>query len=153
MLIQNAQKKDLPQILELQKICYRESAKRYNDFAIAPLVQTLDELEKEFEKTTILKAEKNDRIVGSVRAYEKNGTCFIGRVIVHPEFQNKGIGKNLIREIENRFSHAARYELFTGFRDKKNLHFYKSLEYLPFKEEKHNDSLTMIFLEKLSKKE
>lgn len=38
---------DLPEVLKLQKLCYKENALRYNDFKIPPLTQTLDELEKD----------------------------------------------------------------------------------------------------------
>lgn len=93
MIIANAEFVDLPSILELQKLCYRENAIRYDDFTIPPLMQTIKELQNEFETNIILKVEEQSEIIGSIRAYEKDGTCFIGRVVVHPDHQNKGIGK------------------------------------------------------------
>ena len=148
ILIEKAGLIDLPKILDLQKLCYHESGERYNNFAIAPLTQTLQELEAEYRSALVLKASMGDTIVGSIRAFVKNGDCYIGRVIVHPAHQNKDIGKELMKEIEKRFSDAARFELFTGFRDEKNLHFYKTRNYVPYKEEKISDDLTLIYLEK-----
>jgi GNAT superfamily N-acetyltransferase len=142
---------DLPAILTLQKLCYQESGKRYNDFTIPPLIQTIEELESEFQNVIILIAIINDTIIGSVRAYMEKGTCYIGRLIVHPDFQNRGIGKALMRDIEKQFPGIKRFELFTGFRDEKNLYFYKSLGYKPFKEEKKSETLTLVFLEKVKK--
>ena len=80
MEIENVELIDLPSILELQKLCYQENAERYNDFKISPLVQTIDDLKEEFKYCIILKAEDDLKIIGSIRAFEKNGTCYIGRI-------------------------------------------------------------------------
>jgi ribosomal protein S18 acetylase RimI-like enzyme len=149
MKVENAELIDLPSILELQKLCYQENAERYNDYTIGPLVQTIDNLKEEYKNGIILKVEDDSKIIGSVRAFEKNKTCYIGRVIVHPDYQNKGIGKKLMAEIENRFSKSARFELFTGFKDQKNIYFYQKLGYRIFKTKKVTDNLDLIYLEKV----
>lgn len=88
-------------------------------------------------------------IVGSVRAYSKTDTCYISRLVVLPEYQNKGIGKALMNEIENQFkNNVARYELFTGSRDKRNLYLYNQLGYKSFKTEKHNNEISFVYMEK-----
>ena len=75
-----------------------------------------------------LKASVGGRIVGSVRAHVREGTCFVGRLIVHPDFQNRGIGTGLLNELERivltreAFWDAERFELFTGSRSEKNLY-------------------------------
>jgi GNAT superfamily N-acetyltransferase len=86
-------------------------------------------------------------IVGSVRAFEKDGSCYIGRLIVHPGYQNKGIGKKLMKAIEKCFE-GVRFELFTGHLDEKNLTFYEKLSYKKFREEKINDDLRFVYFEK-----
>jgi len=65
------------------------------------------------KESIILKLFKDKKIVGSARAYEKEGTYFIGRVIVYLDYQNRGIGKKLMEGIEKCFN-SVRYELFTG---------------------------------------
>ncbi len=142
-----ATKIDLEDILDLQKLAYQENAIRYNDFTILPLNQTLEELKKELEGSIILKVVEDRRIVGSVRAFEKDGSCYIGRLIVHPDYQNKGIGKKLMKAVEKCFK-GARFELFTGHLDEKNLAFYGKLGYKRFKDEKINDALRFIYFEK-----
>ena len=72
-------------------------------------------------------------IVGSVRAYLERGTAYIGRLIVKPEYQNKGIGTKLMEAIEQHFKFANRYELFTGHKSTQNLHLYQELGYYEFK--------------------
>ena len=148
MDIKNAELGDLDKILELQKICYQENAIRYNDDNIQPLTQTLGDLEKEFNEQLFLKIEIDSKIIGSVRAFSKNNICYIGKLIVHPEHQNMGHGTKLMKEIERRFDKVQKYELFTGFRDDKNIYLYKKLGYKIFKENIINDNLKLVFMEK-----
>ncbi len=142
---------DCREILELQQLCYRQEAEIYDDYSIPPLIQTLEELMREFESSTVLKAVHEKRIIGSVRARSNSDSCFIGRLIVHPDFQNKGIGTRLMNEIERRMRTPGRYELFTGEKSAKNLHLYKKLGYEIFKKGSLNDGLIMVFLEKSMK--
>ena len=102
------------EILRLQRIAYRSEAELYNDYSIPPLTQTVEDMEADFRRHLILKAEVDGRIVGSVRGYQSEGSCFIGRLIVHPDFQRRGIGTRLMNEIESHFRDSARFELFTG---------------------------------------
>jgi GNAT superfamily N-acetyltransferase len=141
-------------ILELQKVAYQSEAKIYDDFEIPPLTQTLAEMEGDFARQTILKASLSGRIVGSVRAYERDDTCHIGRVIVHPECQNRGLGARLLRAIEERFPAVGRYELFTGQRSERNLYFYKKYGYSAFRTEAGpTPGSCLVYLEKRAARE
>jgi ribosomal protein S18 acetylase RimI-like enzyme len=148
MIIEQATVLDAQEILALQKLAYIGEAEIYNDFTIQPLHQTIVEITSEIGMQYILKCVVNDRIVGSVRAYMTEGTCMIGKLIVHPKFQNKGIGTKLLEEIENHFNGAERFELFTGSKSEKNLYLYRKQGFEIFKSEKVNDALTLVFMEK-----
>jgi len=91
-----------------------------------------------------------NKIVGSVRGYKENGTCFIGRLIVDSKFQNKGFGKLLMNNIEKEFSGCTRLELFTGDKSNKNLYLYNKLGYKEFKRQRINEKLVLIYLEKIN---
>ena len=151
MIITEAQSIDLPEILDLQKSAFHEAAVRYNNPNIPPMQQTLPELEKEFDEQLILKAEENSKIIGSVRAYSKNNVCYIGKLIVHPQYQNRGIGSMLMNEIEKRFDSVQRYELFTGSKDEKNIFLYTKLGYKIFEEKTIKDNLVIVFMEKVKR--
>ena len=147
--ILTANKNDLDKILQLQKDCYVTEAMIHNDYNIPPLNQDLKSLENDFNTMTILKGQIDGQIIASVRGFLKNGTCYIGRLIVRSDFQNKGFGKLLMDSIEAIFKDCQRFELYTGFKSQKNLYLYNKLGYKEFKREKINDKLTLIYLEKI----
>ena len=143
---------DLKTILTLQKECYQTEAALHDDYDIPPLKQDLTSLEKEYKEGMLfLKAMIDGQIVGSVRGYVKNDTCFIGKLIVKQEFQNRKIGQTLMQAIESHFGDCQRYELFTGFKSEKNLYLYNKIEYMEFRRQWVNEKLTLVYLEKMKK--
>jgi hypothetical protein len=85
-----ANRNDLRIILDLQKDCYLTEAALHDEYNIPPLTQDLKSLETEYNSgVLILKAMIDSQIVGSVRGYANNGTCYIGRLIVDKILQNK----------------------------------------------------------------
>ncbi len=148
MLIELAHPVDAQDILDLQKLAYQSEAALYNDYSIPPLTQSLDQMQADFRQQVVFKAMLDGRIVGSVRGYLQDGTCHIGRLIVHPDLQNRGIGKRLLSRIEEHFGQAQRYELFTGDRSARNLHLYTKFEYRVFRTERLTEKTTIVFLEK-----
>lgn len=130
LIIQQATIEDAREILALQKRAFLQEAKLQDNFLIAPMVQTLSELENEFPDFLVLKGSINGRIIGSVRGKIINDKCYIGRLIVDPVFQQKGYGSTLLNAIESRFSHAAIFELFTGESSDNNIRFYSKRGYI-----------------------
>ena len=114
MEISDAAEADLPSILELQKLAYQSEAILYSDWSLPALTQTIKSINEEFHISKFVKAVMDGTIVGSVRANSTEGKCEVGRLIVHPEYQRKGIGSKLLLRIEDLFPDAHQYELFTG---------------------------------------
>ena len=150
VVIEHADVEDAEEILALQKLAYQSEAAIYDVYTIPPLTQTLAEITADFDEQYFLKASVDGRIIGSVRAFESEGTCFIGRLIVHPDFQNRGIGTWLMSDVEQIFDKARRYELFTGHKSERNLHLYQKLGYEPFRTERVTESLVLVHLERLN---
>lgn len=119
---------DAEEALTLQKLAYRSEAKCYNNYDIPPLKQTIGEIKEQFKSHIFLKAVSEGKIISTVRAYEKDGTCYVGRLAVHPDRQNQGIGTALMRDIEKLYS-PKRYEFFVGSKSDKNIHLYQKLGY------------------------
>lgn len=146
-MIEKAKFDDLKEILDLQHLAYITEAKRFNNMNIQPLTETLNELIEEFNKGIVLKLTIDNKIVGSIRAYEKDDTAYIGKLMVHPEYRNKGYGSMLLKEIEECYKNK-RYELFTSTRSIENIRMYERVGYKPFKTEKIDNELEFIYLEK-----
>lgn len=149
MIIERAEPIDLQEILDLQYLAYQSEAKLFNNPNIPPLKQTWSDVLEEYQKGLILKAsDDTGRIVGSIRGYCSNETVYIGKLMVHPDMQNQGIGTKLLNSIEKEFPNQ-RYELFTSTRSSKNIILYERLGYKIFDEKKITDELKFIYLEKL----
>ena len=149
ILIEEATISDGEEILALQKLAYRSEAELYGDFTIPPMIQTLEEMRSDIRNQTVLKAVAEGRLAGTVRAFVRGDTCYVGRLAVHPDLQNRGIGRELMNRIESAFEKAGRFELFTGHLSEKNLHLYRKLGYKEFRTVKAHERLTIIFLEKV----
>jgi ribosomal protein S18 acetylase RimI-like enzyme len=150
--IETAHQNDSRAILDLQKLVYISEAAIYNDYSIPPLKQTPEEIQDQFETHRFLKATINNKIVGSVRARNTRDICSIGRLIVYPQHQNRGIGTSLMKRIEELLP-SNRYVLFTGHKSERNLYLYNKLGYREYRRKKVNQKLTLVFLEKRIKSE
>lgn len=140
---------DAHEILGLQKIAYQKEAILYDDWTIPPLTQTLHEIQTDFKHSVFLKAVWENRIVGSVRALFDSGSCKIGRLIVHPDYQGKGIGSVLMKNIEASCPSAKRFELFTGTKSIDNIRLYQKLVYVEYRQQDLSQKVRLVVMEKL----
>ncbi|WP_338077702.1 GNAT family N-acetyltransferase [Acetobacterium wieringae] len=89
----------------------------------------------------------NSKLIGSVRGFVDNDTLYIGKLIVHPDYQGNGIGTALLKEIEKDNS-GLRQELFTSDQSLRNLRLYKRLGFVQFKIKPLSKDLNLVFMEK-----
>jgi len=147
MRIVKAEYSDLSEILQLQHLAFQSEAILLNNEKIPPLLQTLQELEEEYSRGVILKAvDTEDKIVGSVRGHVERNTLYIGKLIVHPTVQNRGIGRKLLDEIERLYPRL-RYEIFTSSKSSRTLKMYEKRGYRQFKEKIISD-IMIVYMEK-----
>jgi chorismate mutase-like protein len=146
--ITEATRDDLQSILDLQIASYQSEAMINDDFEIAPLLYSMQNMEKEYNDYKIFKAVFQDTIIGSVRGYQKNDISYLGKLIVHPDFQNLGIGRKLMLFFEKYFINCSECELFTGTNSVKNISLYKKMGYEIFKEEKISDKYGFVYMRK-----
>lgn len=152
--IGRASRAETGEVLTLQRAAYVAEALLYDDARIPPLLQTQDELEAELAapSTVALTALLGPRMVGAVRAVRASDdrtAWAIGRLVVAPDVQGRGIGRRLLSAIETAApSDVARYTLFTGHLSRANLDFYTRCGYVETRRETQRNGLVMIHLDK-----
>ena len=138
---------DLQEILQLQYLAYQSEAALFGSNDIPPLKQTIDEVIEEYHKGVILKLVADNKIIGSIRAWETEGTAHVGKLMVHPDYRHCGYGTKLLNEIESYFSQK-RFVLFTSTRSINNLRMYQRMGYKEFERKDVTAELEFIYLEK-----
>lgn len=142
---------DLEDILKLQKTAFLSEAELYDNYNIEPLTQTIESIRSDFENHVFLKAEYKGDIIGSVKVRNNDSFCWIGKLMVNPDFRNKGIGRMLMTEAEKIYPQAVEYILFTGSESMKNIQLYESLGYVKT-EEFEDEKSPKVLLVKMIKK-
>ena len=145
-----AEKNDAPEILALQKTAYQSEAEIYGDDSLPALQQTLEEMQTEFDRSgqVFIKTVVNGKIIGSMRGYALNDSAYLSRVLVHPYFRGRGIGRRLVEETEKAFPNAKRFEVKTGHKSERNLFQFRHHGYQEFKTEPFTPAITWVYLQK-----
>jgi ech hydrogenase subunit C len=147
-LYMRAEPSDAPEILALQKVAYQSEAEIYGDDSLPALQQTLDDLQNDFALMVFIKAVVNGKIIGAVRGFVEGQTAYLRRVVVHPYFRRRGIGRRLLDEIEKAFPNVTRFEAKTGHQSKRNLYQLTQRGFKPFKTEPFTSAITWVCLQK-----
>ena len=90
----------------------------------------------------------NGKIIGSARGYALGDTAYVRRMIVHPYFRGRGIGRRLLKEIENAFPDVKRFEAKTGHQSKRNLFQLTQSGYKAFRTEPFTPHVNWVYLQK-----
>ncbi|MEI4271759.1 GNAT family N-acetyltransferase [Klenkia sp. LSe6-5] len=125
------------ELLTLQRAAYVTEAQLYDDTRLPALTQTLDELTAELRASSCTAAWLGPRLVGAVRTRAVDGVLHVGRLVVAPDLQGRGLGSRLLAAAEEASS-CTTATLFTGHRSTANLRLYARLGY----RETHREPLT-----------
>jgi tRNA (guanine37-N1)-methyltransferase len=125
-----ATRADAGELLTLQRACWLQEAIANDDVAGIPaLHESLDDVRAWLgEWTTYVVRVPSDagRLVGAVRGRLVDDAWDIGRIMVAPDLQGRGLGRLLLEHIQQVAPpEATSYVLFTGERSHDNLRMYK----------------------------
>lgn len=150
MKMETASVEDVPELLELQYKAFRPVAESVNWLDAPNLTETVEHALGEFPKYTTLKMLSDDgKIIGSVRGRVEDGSLYIGRLMVLPEYQKHGYGRILLHEIQSVLSHNRAW-LDTCGELPKTVAFYEREGFRKFATKLFENGHTWISMEKKS---
>ncbi|GAA1777692.1 GNAT family N-acetyltransferase [Streptomonospora arabica] len=144
---------DAGEIWTLQRAAFVDEAQLYGDPFILPLAETADNVRRAVEGAGhVLTAVEGHRIVGAVRGRAEDATGLLNRLCVAPDRRHRGIGRALVRALEERMAHAhpglAAFTVFTGQQNEAHLRLYRSLGYTETGRERMSDHLALVHMRK-----
>ena len=126
---------DAGELMTLQRAAYLSEARSHNDLDLPPLVETLSEVEAQLDDAAViaLGLRLTGRLVGSVRVRLRGETAEVGRLVVAPDLQGRGLGTRLLTCVDDVLPVGVRrLELFTGEHSHANLRLYQRHGYVEF---------------------
>ena len=123
---------DAGEILTLQRAAYITEAQAHDDAHLPPLTQSLADLRAELTRPSVTAWGFRDtgRLLAAVRVDVDRSVARLGRLVVAPDCQGRGLGSRLLRAAERRCpTGVSTVELFTGERSVANLRLYHRLGY------------------------
>jgi tRNA (guanine37-N1)-methyltransferase len=140
---------DAGEIHSLQRAAYLSEAQVYDDLTIPPLQEHLDGMVERITAGVVWKAVAGSRIVGAVHVAVEGEIARIGRLMVAPDWQGKGVGTKLLRVAEQTApAQVTSYELFTGSQSEGNLRLYRKAGYREVRREPQTAKVELVVLVK-----
>jgi tRNA (guanine37-N1)-methyltransferase len=130
--VRPATRADAGELFTLTRACWLQELWANPGSMIPALEESLDDAIRGLEDWTTFVAVSDGRIVGSTRGkLVGDGTVWdVGRVMVAPDLQGRGLGRHLLRMIEEVApADATTYELWTGAGSADNIRMYKKAGY------------------------
>jgi predicted N-acetyltransferase YhbS len=125
--IRPATEADFTALLQVQQAAFGEYATVYQGSGWT--TETLESLREDAKEKHIFVAEVDGAVVGSVRFWTVAGVCVIRLLSVNPTHQRQGVGKALIKQIEEVTTGAHKLYACTMLRTARNIQFFVSLGY------------------------
>lgn len=120
---------DAGELFTLQRACWLQELEANPGVEIPALRESLDDVRRGLGEWTVMVAREpaSGRLVGAVRGrLDAHGEWDIGRVMVAPDLQGRGLGRGLLELVEQLApAGVATYVLFTGARSTANQRMYK----------------------------
>jgi tRNA (guanine37-N1)-methyltransferase len=127
---------DAGEIWTLQRACWLQEAWLNETLDMPPLTETLDDVRRALGSWRTYVVLAGGRLVGSVRGRVEGEQWEVGRIMVAPDLQGRGLGRWLL-ELGERMAPPETRELavFTGARSKHNIAMYRKAGYRPLREQ------------------
>ena len=127
-----AEPADAGELLTLQLACWVQEQRANPGVQIPPLGEDLADVQAWLGEWTTWVLRVGGRLVGAVRGRRANGHWEIGRLMVAPDLQGRGLGRHLLTTAEDAAPpRLTSFELVTGAGSERNLRIYRKAGYRP----------------------
>ena len=121
-----ATRADAGEILTLQRACWLQEAMVNDTFDVPAIHESLAVVEEGLRTCQTYVVRAAGRLIGSVRGRLEGEVWDIGRLMVAPDLQGRGLGRELLDYIQAAApAQAASFQLFTGAHSADNLRMYR----------------------------
>ena len=143
-----AKPEDAKELYEIQKLAYKEQLEMYQDYDTNLAVEGIDWVLFRIKHHIYYKIICDGKIIGEVDVYKHKRSSLhyeMNGVVVHPDYQNRGIGQKAIQFVEREFADAKVWTMWTPHKTEKNHYFYEKIGYKRTGiEERINDNLILV---------
>jgi ribosomal protein S18 acetylase RimI-like enzyme len=148
-VITTAEEQDAGEIMTVQRAAYVSEARLYDNTRLSALSEPMEEIRKSVAAGEVLVAKMGSRIVGAVRGVRQDDECRVGRLVVAPDMQGRGIGAALLRAVEQHGGEGVRrFVLHTGDRSEANINLYRKVGYAETHREFVAETLSLVHMAK-----
>jgi|NGEPerStandDraft_9_1074522.scaffolds.fasta_scaffold22928_2 ribosomal protein S18 acetylase RimI-like enzyme len=145
MIIRRTNVDEAEDILNVQKEAFQADLEKYEDFETSPATEPIKKLLYKINKNIHYTILINDRIIGGAEVRLDSPTeCYINRIFVLPQYQDKGLGTRIMNFIENEYPNVMKWTLSTPHKNHRNQHFYEKFGYKKVGEHKVTEELNLI---------
>ncbi|MGA8248466.1 MAG: tRNA (guanosine(37)-N1)-methyltransferase TrmD [Nocardioides sp.] len=121
---------DAGELLTLTRACWLQELWANPGVAIPALEESYDDHVRSLEEWTTFVARAGGRLVGSVRGRVDGEVWDVGRIMVAPDLQGRGLGRHLLTLVEDAApATVTSYALVTGAGSADNIRMYKKAGY------------------------
>jgi len=125
-----ATRADAGELFTLTRACWIQEQWANPGVTIPALGESLDDLVNSLDAWTTWVARAGGRLVGSCRGRAEGEVWDVGRVMVAPDLQGRGLGRYLLDLVEQAApAEVTSYQLFTGAGSVDNVRMYKKAGY------------------------
>jgi tRNA (guanine37-N1)-methyltransferase len=125
-----ATRADAGELLTLQLACWVQEAQANPGVTIPALLEGLTDVESYIDTWLTFVVHSHGRLVGAVRAQREGELWYIGRIMVAPDLQGRGLGRFLLEYVELAAPpEVTTYTLLTGAGSLDNQRMYKKAGY------------------------
>jgi len=143
LILQRAVEEDAQSIIDARDQSFYDDYVRFGEcpgYHITP-----EAMRDTIRKADVYRILVDGKMAGDVSVHQlsEDGSRWIGCLEIIPEYQNGGIGSEMLRAVFDRYPETKIWELETPVQNKRNCYFYEKAGFRGIKETVHSELLTL----------